>query len=204
MDQYSEDDVKGALEPYHERIMSVVSRAYDEWLDISSCRLSKGYTPLLYSRTIANLVFDAIARAAIAEFGSDVNVRIIEESQTIKLCFDEVVLVRFKKANGGGVGQNIPTQAALDFTDPQGTLPGIPPEAAKIEIVWTSNDIGTEIDRVTVLARDHDQILWSYNINDEGTDEGVIPFPNPELPDDGMDIPLVAAKPIKSTNSESE
>ncbi len=203
MDQYSEEEVKEALTPFHYQISGIVIRAFAEWVEVADCRTNKGFSPVLYSRTIANYVFDAIAREALAEFNSERRVRVIEESQTVKFCFDEVVLVRFKKANDDGIGQNIPTQAALNFTNPQETLPGIPPEAAKVEIVWVANAIATKIERVTVLARDRDSILWSYDIDNEESGSGVIPLPIPTDPEDGDDVPLVAARRT-DTLSESE
>ncbi len=167
MDRLSEQDVKDALSPFHPRISAIINRAYAEWLSMAECRVKNGYAPLLYPRTVTNNIFDAIAREAMAEFNDDPNVRVVPESQTVKFCFSNEVIARFKKADECNLGQNIPTQAALDFADAQQTLPGFPPEAVKVEFTWAANDIGTEIDRITVLARDHNSVLWSYEIIDE-------------------------------------
>jgi hypothetical protein len=145
---------------------------------------------------MANYVFDAIARNAQATFGRDKTVRIRQEAQTIKFIFAGKVVVRFKKGDDDQLGKNILTQAVLDYLDPQQTLPGFPPEAAKVEIVWSANDIGTEVEEIAVVARDGNTLKWSYRIDDasgENGDFNVLPFPDGPAPDDFS--PLVVVKP---------
>lgn len=194
MDQFSEDDVKRALTPYHSRIKGAILAGFAEWLAVSACRSANGFAPVLYSRTIANYVFDAIARNARSKFGDDPSVRVFDEMQTVKFCFNGSVIGRFKKGDDDNLGQNIPTQAALDFADPQQILPGLPPEAAKVEFIWTPDDIGTEIESVMVVARDGNHVLWSYKIDDAAEDReaGVIKFP--DLGGSDEDKPLIKPK----------
>ncbi|MER9253967.1 hypothetical protein NKI59_19460 [Mesorhizobium sp. M0598] len=193
MDQYSESDVREALTPYHARIRAVIERGFAEWLSVSECRASKGFSPVLYPRTISNYVFDAIARYARTEFASDKSVRTLDESQTVKFCFDGKVIARFKKGDDDNLGQNILTLAVLDFIDPQMNLPGFPPEAAKVEFVWSANDIGTAVQSMLVVARNNDRVLWSYEIDDAGesSESSVIILPSSPPDDDG---PLVTPK----------
>jgi hypothetical protein len=144
---------------------------------------------------MANYVFDAIARNAQTTFGRDKSVHIRQEAQTIKFIFEGKVIVRFKKGDDDHLGKNIPTQAVLDYLDPQQTLPGFPPEAAKVEIVWSANDIGTAIEDVMVVARDGNKQLWSYRIEEDAGEAGessVLPFPDPLDPNDSS--PLVVIK----------
>ena len=192
------EEVKNALEPYHNQIRQVVEDGYDEWQRVLGFRLASGYSPVLYSRTVANYVFDAIARNARSVFGNDGAVRIRQESQTIKFIFAGTVIVRFKKGDEDHLGKNILTQAIMDYLDPQQTLPGFPAEAAKVEIVWTPNEIGTAIDDVIVVARDGNTVLWSYSIGDaadEAGDSSILPFPTGPVPDEFS--PLVVVKPRK-------
>ena len=192
----SEHEVRAKLSPYHDRIKQVVCGAYDEWLVVDRFRATAGFGTLQYSRTLANYVFDAIARNAQRVFSGDSSVRIHHEAQTIKLIFCSSIIVRFKKGDDDHPGQNIPTQAVLDFLDPQQTLPGFPP-AAKIEIMWQANDIGTEIAEVTVAARDGKNITWAYTIDEaeEGGSTGLFEFPVGPSPDDFS--PLVVVKPSR-------
>jgi hypothetical protein len=203
MTTMTKEEVESALRPYHDRIKHVVQEAYDEWRAVNDFRLKGGYGTIMYSRTVANFVFDAIARSAAATFNGDKSVRIHHETQTVKFIFENKVIARFKKGDDDHPGQNIPTQAILDYLDPQQTLPGLPPEAAKVEIMWKANDIGTEIDEVTVASRDGKHITWSYKIDDIGEEgsTGVLDFPVGPAPDEFS--PLVVVKPRK-TERESK
>ena len=129
MDQYSEASVKEALTPCNAKIKGVVIKGFAEWLAVSECRTTKGYAPILYPRTIASYVFDAIARNACSEFAGDSSVRVLDESPMVEFFFGNVVIGRFKKGDDDHLGQNTPTQAALDFVDAQQTLPSLPPES---------------------------------------------------------------------------
>lgn len=203
MNQYSEEDVREALSPYHGLIRQAVISGFNEWLAVSSCRTEKGFSAVLYPRTVTNYVFDAITRNARKVFGKDPSVRVIDEAQTAKYCFGAEVVGRFKKGDEDRLGQNIPTQAALDFASAQQPLPGMPPEAAKVEFVWVANDIGTEIESILVVARDGDTLLWSYEIDDAGTLGGIVPFPSggDDEPDD--DVPLVKPRTHRPANDDT-
>lgn len=197
------EEVKSALLPYHPRIKQVVEEAYAEWRSVNDFRLMSGYGTIMYSRTVANFVFDAIARSAASVFGGDKSVRVHHETQTVKFIFKNTVIARFKKGDDDHPGQNIPTQAVLDYLDPQQTLPGLPAAAAKVEIMWKANDIGTKIEEVTVAARDGKQVIWSYRIDDiaEADGFGILNFPIGPSPDEFS--PLVVVKPRK-TERESK
>ena len=192
MDHFSEQDVRTALAPYHNRIRSVVIDGFAEWLSVKECRVAKGFGPILYPRTATNYVFDAIVRNALAVFGPDSTVRILDQVQTAKFCFDGVVIGRFKKGDDDNLGQNIPTQAVLDFVCAQQSLPGLPPAAAKVEFIWTAGLLGAEIESVLVVARDADRLLWSYEIDSREPASGVTPLSLPIEPDD--ETPLVSPK----------
>src|SRR5205809_852376 len=122
------EDVQDVLRPYHRRIRRVVDRAWAEWRAVATFRTEQSFGPIMYSRTIANYIFDAIARIAIAEFADDASVHLDIEAQTIKFFFKGEVFARFKKGDDSRLGQNIPTQAVLAFTAVDGMFPGLPPE----------------------------------------------------------------------------
>ena len=73
-------------------------------------------------------------------------------------------MARFKKGDDNKLGQNIPTQSALAFTESTRILFDLPAETAKVEIIWLSNDIQTRLERVLVVARDGNRLLWDYEI----------------------------------------
>ena len=204
------EQVQADLEDFHERIRSVVERAWAEWRAIAAFRAENNFTPFLYSRTVANLMFDAIARNAIAEFAGDPSVHVEIETQTIKLFFRGAVFARFKKVDDNKLGQNIPTQAALAFEFVEGAFPGLPAETAKVEFIWLANEINTRLEHVLVVARDGDRLLWDYEIGaipaaGAGT---VIPFPEPPTPPppagegDDLVTPKAPAPGVKKPEAE--
>jgi hypothetical protein len=191
------EQVQVDLEEFHPRIRSVVERSWTEWRAIAGFSADSNYAPFLYPRTIANIMFDAIAQNAIAEFAADSSVHIEIETQTIKLFFKGAVLARFKKGDDNKLGQNIPTQAALAFEHVDGQFPGLPPETAKVEFIWLANEINTQLEHVLVVARDGDELLWDYEIGaipaaGAGT---VIPFPQPTSPPTAPDSDEVLVTP---------
>lgn len=185
----TQDDVKGILEPYHDMIRQVIDESWDEWRDVHQLRLDAGYPSLLYRRTVSNYVFDAIARRAIPAFAAMPLVNVKIESQTFKLQF-RGLCARFKKGGIDNLGCNWPTQAVMAFIDADGMLPDMPPETAKVEFIWQPNEIWTQIDRVLVVARDGDDLIWEYPI-DRRSAAGklfVVPTRTPPPDPDGQDL----------------
>ena len=189
------DAVRGALTPYHAKIHSCIIGGFAEWRDLQNYRVARGYTPNLYSRTNSNDIFDAIMRRAIPLLGSEDKVSVKTEAQTAKFIFRGVV-ARFKKAGDDGLGCYIPTQAAMAFMDADGKLPGLPPETAKIELIWEPNAIWTQVERVLVVARDGDRLLWEYEIIADAGDDAATPI-LPFNPQDGSDSDLDASDLVK-------
>jgi hypothetical protein len=172
----AQSEVKAILDNFEERIRVVVDRAWKEWLDIPD------RSRFVFMRRVrATLVFDFIARHAIAEFAGDPNIHVIVKSrQTVHFLFKEVVLVRFKLGNSKGVGSNIETQAVLDFIDPQGIIPGLVPEVLKVEICYSPDELGINLQEVAVVARNRRRRIWAYPIDRRGADVVGIP---PRTPD---------------------
>ncbi|HSF96388.1 MAG TPA: hypothetical protein VLA52_15285 [Thermohalobaculum sp.] len=179
MTRYKEDDVRRQMTPYHGRIVDVVRRGHGEWVAVKKFMAKSGFGSVLYPRTVANHVFDAVVRSALAEFADDPDIRIIDETQTIKFCFGNVVLARFKKGDEDNLGRNQPTQAVLDFVSAQGNLPGFAPSAAKVEILYSVDTIEDGIERIVIAARDGANLLWHYELDDDTEANAVIPFPEP-------------------------
>jgi hypothetical protein len=199
--------VQDTLGPYHARIRSIVDRAWTEWREIEGFRAKKGMAPILYSRTVANHVFDAIARFAINEFAADTSVHVRPESQTIKIFFKGDVLGRFKKGDDNKLGQNIPTMAAQLFEDASGIIPGLPPETAKVEFIWLANEIHTRLEHVLVVARDGERPLWDYEIEPTIPGAGTVvlfPAPLPPDPEGGNERLVTPKKPAEKKTKENE
>lgn len=200
----TKDEAREILGPYHGLIWRIVHEAWAEWRAVQALRAATEMQPVLYHRTKANYVFDAIARRAILLFGAEPRVSVEDEAQTFKLIFRGTLLARFKKGGDDKLGRNIPTQTAMAFMDADGVLPGLPPETAKVEIVWLPNDIWTKVDKVLVIARDGDRLIWEYEIEEAADAADIVPMPlgptePPEPEDDGLVTPKArpSSKPIK-------
>lgn len=193
----SETEVRAALAPYHETIRQIVEESWSEWRAVEAFRQESDFGAVSYRRTIANYMFDAMARRATRAFATVDGVHIRPEAQTVKFIAGGEVLFRFKKGDSTNLGCNIPTLANLLFIDADAEIPGLPPETAKVEIIWQPNEIWTRIERVLVVARDGDRHLWEYEIDGAGDGALVIPFPTPVAPgaDDDHDAPLIKPKP---------
>jgi hypothetical protein len=206
MSQYTQDEVSRKLAPYHARIHDVVRRGYEEWVAVKQFMASSGHGSVLYPRTIANHVFDAVVRQALDEFGDDPDIRVVDESQTVKFCFGDVVLARFKKGDEDNLGQNQPTQAVMDFVSAQNEFPGLPPSATKIEILYAVNAVEDHIKQVVVAARDGSTRLWYYELEGDQEPNSIVSFPQPLPPadeDDG-DEKIVVIRKQKDDTSENE
>lgn len=185
----TKDEAREILGPYHGLISRIVHEAWGEWRTVHGLRTSVGLPPPLYHRTISNDVFDAIARRAILLFGAEPRVSVEQEAQTFKLFFRSRLLVRFKKGGDDKLGSNVPTQTAMAFMRADGVPPNMPPETAKVEIIWLPNEIWTKVEAVLVVARDGDRLIWEYEIDEaaEAGDVAPMPLPPPEPPEPGGD-----------------
>jgi hypothetical protein len=167
-----ESIVRQVLRSYEEPIFNVVHGAWSDWRE-----LPLGGRLLFPGRTRACLVHDFMVQRAIACWAGDSAVRVIRRDETAKFVIADQVVLRFKKADDRGLGSNIPTQASLEFTEQQYELPGMP-DVHKIEVVYALNRLQTQIDRVVVVARDGEVLLWEYAIAPETTAE-IISLPTP-------------------------
>jgi hypothetical protein len=194
----AQEDVKAILSDFEDRLRAVVDRAWREWLDQPD--RSRFVFQL---RVRAVLVFDFIARHALAEFDNDPHIRVmLKGRQTVHFLFKDSVLVRFKKGNSKGIGSNIETQAVLSFIDPQGVIPGLVPEIMKIEICYTPDALGIDLNEVAVVARDRRQRVWAYPIERERPSADVIELP-PRKPDETPPA-VVPRQPQPEETTETE
>lgn len=190
----NQDEVRVILSNFEERIRGVVDAAWEEW------REHPGKGRYLFARTRANILFDAIARLAIAEFDADPYIQVLPKAQTVQFLFQDQVLIRFKKGNAKGIGSNIETQAVLDFVDPQLSLPGLLKDVHRVEICYQTDALGTQVDNVAVVARDRTKKVWAYPIDRRHPGAEIHP-----LPQRGSDDtpPAVTPKRPKKTERRS-
>lgn len=164
------EDVRPVLQSFEMRLRNIVEASWQEWIEV----VNRGR---FSSRTRASMVFDFIRRRAIAEFAGDQQVKTIEKGQTVQFLFNDSVLLRIKKANGAGLGSNIPTQAVLEFVDPQLTIRNLLPEIFKVEVCYHVGRLGTRLEQIAVTARQRDKLLWSYPLEKQQSAD-ILPLPS--------------------------
>jgi hypothetical protein len=148
--------VRATLAPFDKRVRKVVDNGFRAYL----ARRGAGN---LYKRTDAAEVFDCVVQAAIVEFDSKPGVQVFKSKTTARFLFANKVLVRFKKADRSGAGQNVKTGANDRFLNP--TLPfADAPEAMKVEICWKLNALCTGYESLHVTSRNGVGVLWSYEL----------------------------------------
>lgn len=168
------DAVRRILNEFELRIRSVFESAWQDWLAVPN---RASYSP----RSRASLVFDFLRARGVAEFDGDKDVRVIPKGQTVQFLIRDKLLVRFKKANGAGLGSNIETQAVLLFVDPQRTLPGLLPDLLRVEICYHLDKLATKMEQIAVTARECNWKLWSYELAKAASAE-IIPLPTGTAP----------------------
>jgi hypothetical protein len=191
------EEVRAALTPYHAMLGKIIRDAWAEWRTLQAFRVEKGMAPVLYPRTISNYVFDAIARRAIPLLGAEERINLDLDSQTFRFHLRGVA-ARIKKGGDDKLGCSIPTQAALAFEEADGVIAGLPPETAKIEIIWLPNELWTQVDRILVIARDGDALLWEYDLDESAPAAGVVivvPSSDGPEPPTGDDLIKPKARP---------
>ena len=159
----TESEVRKIITPQREgKVDRAYSRAVADWVESPDrSKISR------WPRTRANVIFEYLANHLKEEFESDQNARFEWGDETFRLIFFLLLLIRFKKATKNGVGSSIPTQAEIDFCNPQLDLPGMP-GVQKVEISYKLNATGTAVDRINVAARDQDKPLWAYPLSGSG------------------------------------
>lgn len=185
------DDVRQILEAREAPIGTIVLDAWDQWW-----RNPERLT--LYRRTRATLVHNYMMNLARPALGADPGIHPVEKQETIFFVADQKLVFRFKKGDDIGLSNNIETQAALAFNDPQQTLPHLP-DVGRVDIAYVLNPFETLIERILVVARDGDRLVWSYPIYPR--DIGLtLPIPLPIRPsppapaDNVVRLPTVAKR----------
>lgn len=169
-----EGDVRAVLHPTREaKIARALTKAWQDWIDNPHRSLYSRWP-----RTRANMVFERIADRLQEEFADDLGVHFHFQDETIKVVFDDRIIVRFKKADEDGFGINIPTQATIAFCEAQAELPGLP-GLQKVEILYHLNELGTIIAGITAQARDGEMRLWAYPLAGGEADPASEPLPLP-------------------------
>lgn len=115
--------------------------------------------------TRASLVWEATVEKAIELFAGDRGVHIDDRFDTVSFIFDATVLLRFKKADTKLYTSNYPTPMAELFHDAEPDLFGYAGEQ-RVEAVYVLNQYDTDIVWTGIVARDGDNVIWSFEFGE--------------------------------------
>lgn len=126
--------------------------------------------------TRAALVWEHSVENAIRALEGDGGFTPVPHDDTVSFVFDQVVLVRFKKADLELRSSNVPTGRASLFHAHDAELPGLE-DLQRVEAAYVLNQFQTKIDWIGIVARDRKKSLWHYELESGGTVER-LPLPD--------------------------
>lgn len=125
--------------------------------------------------TRASLVWEYSVENAINALADDPGVKPVPHDDTVSIVFDQLVLLRFKKADLELRTSNYPTPLASLFHRHEAHLPGFE-DLQRVEAAYVLNQFQTRVDWIGIVARDKKKTIWSWELDGGGV---VTPIPVP-------------------------
>lgn len=166
------------LQPFEEMIEAVVVDGFEN----VKRALASGMLPYnSSSRTISNMVHDSVVDRMQNSCGDAFKLLPADRQVFV---FRGSILIQFKRLNGAGKPQNVPTKAALKINaSGQYALPGFG-SYPLITIGYIIPQTLDRIDDVRVCHMRDGQIMWSYSIaTDSDGSLASFPYLTPLAPD---------------------
>ena len=160
---------EAALQPYFQIINRVVDGAWQDW------RNNPLAPQMQHKRVRATCVWNQLIARSRREFADDPTVRVTTIKEWEGLLFNDRIFVRFKKAPRDLISRNYPTKQALAYNDlKQDLFDGV----SRLELVYVLDPSETLIDRICIVQRDRNQIVWRVDVKGSAGDEAqnVLPF----------------------------
>jgi hypothetical protein len=174
------EQVESDLKPLEAVIVRSILAAWDRWMKHPEKARFR------FPRTRANIVFEYITEEAAAGL-SAAGVHFHERQETVAYQVNQRTLFRMKKGDQNGVSSNVPTFSALAYVTPDECLIDLP-DLQRVDVVYVLNDLATAIDMIGVVARDGDEVEWSYPIYDrEESGADLYPLGGGPKPPEGGD-----------------
>ncbi len=157
--------IEDIFDQYKETIVAAVKTGWNYYKEMPDAgKLAK--------RTRANVVWDITVQAAVDNLRGESDIHIIPIYDTVWFRIEPDILFRFKKGDRRGLSRNYPTQASLDFNNPQQQLPGIP-EIQRFDVVYVLDEFETEIEDILIVSRNGNKTEWTSSIMEAGSAEVV-------------------------------
>ncbi|KQY00338.1 hypothetical protein ASD28_13585 [Massilia sp. Root133] len=184
-----------AIRPFADRFVEVVQSSFKDWLEgpYASQMQTKAFRAQVVSnqmRANAKRIFD----------GMD-GIRVESVPHYTGLLVGRDLFIRMKKADKKLLSRNYPTQNALASVDQDRDLLG---GLARLELVYQLNDVGTAIERIVLLQRQKQSVVWMIDLfGASPMAQNVLPFA-PEPAGEGTSVAKRIMKPKRKSDSEKK
>lgn len=169
----SREDAHQVISPYFGDFEHIFRTAWRDWMHNPSA-------PRMQTKTFrANFVWDTLQYHAKAQFLNRQGIVASPLGSCHGVLVDGRIFIKLKKANERLLSSNIPTQMALAFHDQEEDLfDGI----VRLEVVYVLSKDETELEKIVLLQRHQQNILWSIDIRSQAMEQlepFVMPLPAP-------------------------
>lgn len=186
-----ESQVSAVLRPIYDDLVSLVQGAHRDWMQGPYARTMQN------PKVRANVIWNQFLYRAKAHFEGSTLVRVESKAHCEGLLVGSSFFVRMKKGTNQLLSRNYPTRAALDFNDATKDLfDGV----ARLELIYTLDELGTAIDKVVIAQRHRSQILWAIDLLGGAEDHGQTVIPLPVAPVGGGTPAQRVLKPKKTAS----
>lgn len=125
--------------------------------------------------TRASTVWEHWIKNLVGHFDRAPGAVVISHHDTISFVFDQLVLLRLKKANIKLVSSNVPTTLAQAFHAHEEDLYGFT-GLHRVEAAYVLNEFETRPDWIGIVAREKRTVLWQFEL-DAGGEEVIRQLP---------------------------
>lgn len=149
--------------------ISIVQSSWKDWMAGSYAH------QMQHKRVRAGCVWNQLIANAKRAFEGRQDVRVETLRNWDGVLINNRIFVRMKKGDYKLLSRNYPTQAALDFHDPQKDLFG---GIARLELLYVLNKLETTVERIVLVQRHRSKIAWVIDLLDQADsgDQNVLPL----------------------------
>lgn len=177
-----------AIEPFKQDFIHIFQTAWKDWRE-------SAIAPQMQDKRVrANNVWNQLLSHAKRRFDGKEGIRVETKKPWIGVLIDERIFIRMKLANQKLLSRNYPTKSALAFVDQEQELFG--GGISRAELVYLLDESETEIERIVLVQRHKDAIVWMIDVLGEPPmEQNVFPFaPTPRPETDGVAKRIIKPK----------
>lgn len=186
-----EAHVAAVLKPHFPALVDLITQAHKDWMGCSFAHT------LQDPKVRANVIWNQFLYHAKAKFEGHEQVRFENKGHWQGLLVGGGFFIRMKKGCHQLLSRNYPTKSAKEFNDASVDLfDGV----ARLELLYTLDDLGVAIDRVAVIQRHRNKVLWAIDLLGGAEDHGQSVINMPIAPRDGGTTAQRVLKPKKTVD----